>query len=190
MIRIFFGCFAHTLSHSIPLLSSPSASTSPLRLYAAFEQSVYDGLRANAATAADVLRQQALRVRSVYRRACAAPMVSVPGVPASVSAPAEAVTALHATAQVWEAGVGSHGVTLPSVLYVVTFRIRTSRDALVRFQSQKENNCSADPPRHEYLLIARAPPHSDAHICMPRTFTKKPQVTPALSVVIEKVRVG
>jgi hypothetical protein len=43
------------------------------------------------------------------------------------------------------------------VLYFVTFRILTSRDALVRFQSSKDNNCSADRPLHGYLLIARVP---------------------------------
>jgi hypothetical protein len=65
---------------------------------------------------------------------------------------------------------GNHG----SLLLGHFFEIRISRDALVRFELPKENDGSADCSRHEYLLIARAPPaHSDAHLFMPpRTSTK------------------
>jgi hypothetical protein len=61
------------------------------------------------------------------------------------------------------------------VLYFVIFRIRISRDALVRFQSQTENRGSADRSCHEYLLIVHAT-HSDADIFMPRASSNEPQV--------------
>ncbi len=60
-----------------------------------------------------------------------------------------------------------------SVLYSVTFQIRISRDALVRFQSQKETNGSSDRPCHETSSHRSCPPrHSNAshtYACAPRT---------------------